>query len=143
MKKWPIRIGRGVAMGMGWGAAWVPVALLVALIVDPNDSMDEPWLLVGMLPGFLCGAVFSAVAGIADGRRGLDELSFIPAGARGVLSGLLVAGSWLGLALLSDPSNWLLNAVVVSSLTVLSAVSGVAAALLARMGRNGASAHVA
>ena len=130
-------------MGLGWGAAWVPAALLVGLIVDPNDSMDEPWLLVGMLPGFLCGAVFSAVAGIADGRRGLDELSFIPAGARGVLSGLLVGGLWLVVALLSDPPNWLLNAVVVSSLTVLSAVSGVAAALLARMGRNGASAHVA
>ena len=110
MKKWPIRIGRGVAMGLGWGAAWVPVALLVARIVDPNDSMDEPWLVVGMLPGFLCGAVFSAVAGIADGRRGLDELSFIPAGARGVLSGLLVGGLWLVLALVSDPPNWLLNA---------------------------------
>ena len=143
MKKWPIRVGRGVAMGLGWGAAWVPAALLVGLIVDPNDSMDEPWLLVGMLPGFLCGAVFSAVAGIADGRRGLDELSLIPAGAQGVLSGLLVGGLWLVVALLSDPPNWLLNAVVVSSLTVLSAVSGVAAALLARMGRNGASAHVA
>jgi hypothetical protein len=82
------------------------------------------------------------VAGIADGRRGLDELSLIPAGAQGVLSGLLVGGLWLVVALLSDPPNWLLNAVVVSSLTVLSAVSGVAAAL-ARLGRNGASAHVA
>jgi hypothetical protein len=50
MKKWPIRVSRGIAMGLGWGAAWVPAALLVALIVDPNDSMDEPWLLVGMLP---------------------------------------------------------------------------------------------
>jgi len=143
MKKWPIRIGRGVAMGLGWGAAWIPVALLVALIVDPNDSMDEPWLVVGMLPGFLCGAVFSVVAGIADGRRGLDELSFIPAGARGVLSGLVVGGLWLVLALISDPPNWLLNAVVVSSLTLLSAVSGVGAALLARLGKNGASARVA
>jgi hypothetical protein len=70
-------------MGLGWGAAWVPVALLIALIVDPNDSMDEPWLLVGMLPGFLCGAVFSAVAGIPDSRRGLNELSLSQAGARG------------------------------------------------------------
>ena len=127
MKKWLIRIGRGVAMGLGWGVAWVPVALLVGLIVDPNDSMDEPWLVVGMLPGFLCGAVFSAVAGIADGRHGLDELSFSRAGAWGVASGLLVGGLWLVLALLSDPPQWLLNRVVVGSLTLLSAVSGVGA----------------
>jgi hypothetical protein len=142
MKKWLISIGRGVAMGLGWGAAWVPVALLVAVIVDPNDSMDEPWLVVGMLPGFLCGAVFSAVAGIADGRHGLDELSFSRAGALGVASGLLVGGLWLVLALLSDPPQWLLNVVVVGSLTLLSAVSGVGAALLARMGKNDASARV-
>lgn len=142
MKKWLIRIGRGVAMGLGWGAAWVPVALLAALILDPNDSMDEPWLVVGMLPGFLCGAVFSAVAGIADGRHGLDELSSGRAGALGVASGLLVGGLWLVLALLSDPPQWLLNVVVVGSLTLLSAVSGVGAALLARMGKNAASARV-
>jgi hypothetical protein len=142
MKKWLISIGRGVAMGLGWGAAWVPVALLVAVILDPNDSMDEPWLVVGMLPGFLCGAVFSAVAGIADGRHGLDELSFSRAGALGVASGLLVGGLWLVLALLSDPPRWVLNVVVVGSLTLLSAVSGVGAALLARMVKNDASARV-
>jgi hypothetical protein len=141
MKKWLIRIGRGVAMGLGWGAASVPVALLVALIVDPNDSMDEPWLLVGVLSGFLCGAVFSAIAGI-DGRRRLDELSLSRAGARGVVSGLLVGGLWLGLALLSDPPRWLLNVVVIGSLILLSAVSGVGA-LLAKMGKNDASTQVA
>ena len=75
--------------------------------------------------------MFSAVAGGADGRRGLDELSFNRAGARGVVSGLLVGGLWLVLALLSDPPQWLLNGVVVGSLTLLSAVSGVGAALLA------------
>lgn len=143
MKKWRIRIGRGVAMGLGWGAAWVPVALLAALIVDPNDSMDEPWLVVGMLAGFLCGAVFSEVAGIAAGRHGLDELSLSRAGAHGVASGLLVGGLWLVLALLSDPPRWLLNGVVLGSLTLLSAVSGVGAALLARIGNNDASARVA
>ena len=142
MEKWMIRIGRGVAMGLGWGAAWVPVALLVAVILDPNDSMDEPWLVVGMLPGFLCVAVFSAVAVIADGRHGLDELSFSRAGALGVASGLLVGGLLLVLALLSDPPQWLLNVVVVGSLTLLSAVSGVGAALLARRGKNDASARV-
>jgi hypothetical protein len=132
MKEWLIAICRGAAMGLGWGAAWVPLALLVALIVDPKDSMDEPWVIAGMLPGFLCGAVFSVVTGIANRRRRLDELSFGQAGARGMMSGLLVGGVWLVLALVSDPPQWLLYAVVVGSLTLLSAVSGVGTAWLAR-----------
>ena len=131
------RDGSGLGRGMGAGG--------FAGRTDrrSNDSMDEPWLVVGMLPGFLCGAVFSAVAGIADRRHGLDELSFSRAGAWGVASGLLVGGLWLVLALLSDPPQWLLNLVVVGSLTLLSAVSGVGAALMARMRKNDASPRVA
>jgi hypothetical protein len=37
------------------------------------------------------------------------------------MSGLLVGGCWLVLALVSDPPRWQLYAVVVSSLTLLSA----------------------
>lgn len=141
-KEWLIGICRGAGMGLGWGAAWVPVALLISVIVDANDSMDEPWLIVGMLPGLLCGAVFSAVAGIATGRRGFDELSFSRAGALGMVSGLLVGGFWLVLALVSDPPQWLLYTVVVGSLTLLSAVSGVGTAWLAKIGKNNPRAHV-
>lgn len=115
------------ALGLGWGAAWVPVALLVMLVVDPDGSMDEPWVLVGLYPGFLCGAVFRAVAG-----RGLDELPLRRAGARGLVSGLVVAGGWSVLAWASDIPNRSLYAVVVGSLALLSAVSGVGTAWLAR-----------
>jgi hypothetical protein len=59
------------------------------------------------------------------------------------VSGLLVGGLWVVVALLSDPPKWLLNVVVVGSLTLLSAVSGVGAALLARMLKNRASANAA
>jgi hypothetical protein len=141
MKEWLTGICRGAAMGLGWGASWVPLALLIALIVDPDDSMDEPWLIVGMLAGFLCGAVFSAVAGIASGRR-LDELSFSRAGAWGMVSGLVVGGFWLVLALVSDPPQWLLYSVVVGSLILLSAISGVGTACLASLGKNNPRAHV-
>jgi|RhiMethySRZTD1v2_1073278.scaffolds.fasta_scaffold2979596_1 hypothetical protein len=140
MKEWLTGIRRGAAMGLGWGASWVPFALLTALIVDPDDSMDEPWLIVGMLPGFLCGAVFSAVARTANGRR-LDEVSLSRAGVRGMVSGVLVGGFWLVLALVSDPPQWLLYAVVVVSLIVLSAVSGIGTAWLARMAKNNPRAH--
>lgn len=131
-----IGIRRGAALGLCWGAAWVPLALLIMLIVDPDDSMDEPWALVGLYPGFLCGAVFWAAAGMANGFRGLAELPLGRAGARGMVSGLLVAGGWTALVLGSDAPNWPLYAVVTGSLTLLSAVSGVATAWLARRGKN-------
>jgi hypothetical protein len=134
-------VGRAAAMGIGWGAAWVPLAVLVALIVDPHDSMDEPWLIVGLLPGFLCGVVFAAVAGRTTGRRFAD-LSFGRAGTRGMVSGLLVGAFWLVLALLSDPPQWLLYMVVVGSLTLLSVLSGVGTAWLARMGKHHQRARI-
>ena len=36
--------------------------------------MDEMWLAIGAYPGFLCGAVFYGVVGIADDRRGIDTV---------------------------------------------------------------------
>lgn len=135
MKQRPKRIRGAVLMALTWAVAWAPVGLWIGIIVDPNGSMDEPWVLVGTYPGFLCGAVFSAVLGIAEGRRGLAELSLSRVGAWGAVSGLLVGVLWLVVVLLSDPPQWLLNAVVVVSLTLLSAVSGVGSALLARMAK--------
>ena len=44
-------------------------------------------------------------------------------------------------ALVSDPPQWLLYAVVVVSLIVLSAVSGIGTAWLARMAKNNPRAH--
>lgn len=49
-KDWFIGLWRGAATGPGWGAAWVPLALLIGLIVDSDDSMDEPWLTADIRP---------------------------------------------------------------------------------------------
>ena len=141
MKKWLIRIGRAAMMGLAWAAAWVPVGLLAGWLMV--GELEPEWIGGPLYAGFLCGAMFSAVVGIADGRRGLDEMSLPRSGARGAVSGLLVGALWVVLVLSSDPPQWLLEGAVVGSLTLLSAVSGVGSALLARMGKNDASAHVA
>lgn len=52
--------------------------------------MDEPWLVVGAFPGFLCGVVFFTLLRIAEGRRRLHELSVPRVASWGALSGLLV-----------------------------------------------------
>jgi hypothetical protein len=51
----------------------------------------EPEHIGGSLyAGFLCGAIFSELAGIASGRRRLDEMSFAQAAAWGAAGGLVV-----------------------------------------------------
>jgi hypothetical protein len=106
-------------------------------------ELEPEWIGGPLYAGFLCGAMFSAVAGIADGRRGLDEISLARSSTLGAVSGLLAGALWVVLVLASDPPQWLLEGAVVGSLTILSAVSGVGSALLARIGKNDASVHVA
>ncbi|HZG63064.1 MAG TPA: hypothetical protein VEY13_06070 [Rubrobacteraceae bacterium] len=133
MKKWLGHIGGAVLMGLTWAVIWAPVAVLLGLIVDPDGSMDEMWVAIGAYPGFLCGVLFSAVLGIAEGRRGFDELSLSRVGAWGAVTGLLVG---MLPFLIGESSSelplWLLGVVVIGSITLLSAVSAVGSALLSR-----------
>jgi hypothetical protein len=71
------RLGRwavilAVVSGIGWLVA------LPALVVDPTADAFVPWgilLLVGLIPGFVCGIAASIVAFLAQIRRGERALS--------------------------------------------------------------------
>lgn len=130
---WLGRVRGAVLMGLTWAAAWALVAVLIGMIVDPDGSMDEMWVAVGGYPGFLCGVVSSAVLGIAGGRRRSDELSLSHVGAWGAAAGLLVGVLPF---VLGEPTSeiplWQLGAVVIGSITLLSAVSAIGSALLSR-----------
>ena len=133
MKKWLGRIGGAVLIGLTWAVVWAPVAVLIGLIVDPDGSMDEMWVAIGAYPGFLCGVLFYAVLGIAEGRSGLDELPLSSVGIWGGVSGLLVGVlPFLIGESTSELPPWLLGVVVIGSITLLSAVSAVGSALLSR-----------
>lgn len=132
--KWLRRIGGAVLMGLVWAVVWAPVAVLIGtMIVDPDNSMDEMWFVVGAYPGFLCGALFSVVLGIAGGHRRFDELSVSRVAAWGAMSGLLVGVLPF---VLGTPSTelplWRLAAAVIGSVTLMSAVSAVGSVLLFR-----------
>ena len=130
--KWPRRIRGAALMGLTWAVLWAPVGVLVGMLVDPDGAMEEPWLLVGAYPGFLGGVAFAAVLGIAGRRRRFGELSIPRFAAWGAAGGLLVGALWLALALASDPPRWVLHAVVVGSVTLLSSISAAASLALAR-----------
>lgn len=137
MKNWLRRICGAVLMGLTWAVVWVPVGPLIGMIVDPDGSRDEPWVVVGAYPGFLCGVVFSMVLWVAEGRRRFDELSLSRAAAWGAVAGLLVGV--LPFVLGSQNTNgrplWLLPVVVIGSVTLLSAVSAPVSVALARWWR--------
>jgi hypothetical protein len=137
------RISRALVTALAWAVTWLPIGLLIGFIVDRDGSMDEPWIGVGTFPGFLCGAVFGLVTGMAIGRRTLDELSLPRSGFYGAMSGLLVSVVWLALVLASDPPKWAFELSVVCAITVLSAVSGVLTALVARAMKSDVSANTA
>ncbi len=134
MKKWLKRIRAALLMGLTWAVVWLPVGLMIGMILDRDGAMDEPWIVVGTLPGFLAGVMFSAVLGIAARRRRLEELSVAKVGGWGVVAGLLLGSLWFVSGDQGpDAKNvWLLPLVVISSITLLSAVSAAGSLVLAR-----------
>ena len=137
MKQWLRRVRGAVGMGLTWALVWAPVAVLVGTqIVDPDNSMDEMWVMIGALPGFLSGVIFSALLGIAAGRRRLDELSIARVGGWGAAAGLLIG---ILPFVLGDSEGgrpvWPLAVVVITSITLLGAVSAAGSLALAQRAR--------
>jgi hypothetical protein len=139
---------RGAALtGLAWAVVWGPMGVLAGMIVDPDGSMDEMWVAIGAYPGFLCGAVFFAVLGIAERRRGLDGSPLSRVAAWGAAAGVLVGALPFAIG---EPTSrvplWQLLAGFAGSTTLLGAVSAVATALLVRhlaRGRRPAGAGLA
>jgi hypothetical protein len=133
IKKWLRGVRRALLIGLTWAAVWAPIGVLIGMIVDPDESMDEMWFLVGAYPGFLCGAIFSTLLGFAESRRRFDELSLPQSAVWGAVSGVLVGV--LPFALGTPTKEfplWLLGVAIIGSVTLLSAVSAVGSALIAR-----------
>lgn len=135
MKKWLRRIRAAVTMGLLWAVPWAVVAVLIGLVVDPNESMDEMWWVIGAYPGFLGGVLFSVVLAIAERRRSLSELSIRRFGAWGAAAGLVIGVLPF---MLGTPSADLdvarLATVVMGSFTLMSALSAAGSLALARRG---------
>ncbi len=148
MQTWLKRIRSTVSMGLAWGVAWAPIAVLLGVfVIDPDNSMDEMWFIVGAYPGFLCGALFSALRGLGEGDRRLDQLSLPRAGAWAVVSGVLVGALPFALGSQNPENPSWLGLAILGTISLLSAVSAVGSVLIARAakkrGSRGASAALA
>ena len=125
-----------ILVALAWAVVWSPVGVLAGIIVDPGGSLNEMWVVIGAYPGFLCGAVFSAVIGIAEGRRGFDEMALSRVAAWGAVSGLLVGVLPFVLGTVNTTLPlWLWGIVTAGAVTILSSASAVGTALIARIAK--------
>jgi hypothetical protein len=137
MKKWQRHLRNAVVMGVAWALVWAPIAVLIGTtIIDPDNSMDEMWVVIGAYPGFLCAVIFSAMLSVAERGRRLFELPLARAGGWGALAGVLVGvfPFTVGTPTTAVPL-WLLGVTVIGTITLMSAVSAVGSVLLARMAK--------
>ncbi len=147
MKRWARLVRGAVGMGVSWATAWVAVGLLIGVssVLFPAfpwdaffDVFDAP-LPALAIPGFIGGALFSVLLGIAGRRRRFEQLSLPTFTAWGALGGLLLglvptAMVAAGLATLGPQFHGPLQlaAVIAGPLTLLSAASASATLLVAR-----------
>ncbi len=145
MKKWLRRIRGAVGMGLTWAAGWALFGVLIGVssVLLPGlpwdlffEVFDAP-LPALAIPGFVGGALFSTVLGIAGRRRRFDELSLPRFGAWGAVGGVLLSlvPAAMVAAGLATPAVdvWLVTAVISGPLALLSAVSASGSLMLARM----------
>jgi hypothetical protein len=134
-------------MGLTWAAAWAVGGVLigVASILTPGlpwnsffEVFDAP-LPALAVPGFVGGALFSIVLGVAARRRRFDELSIPRFAAWGALGGLmlsLVPAAMSGVGLLTQTGEgeglWKATAVISGPFILFSALSAAGSLFLAR-----------
>ena len=133
MTQWPKRIRGALGTGLIWALFWAPVAIVVGTrLIDPDDSMDEMWFMVGALPGFLSGVVFSSLVSSLARHRKLRELSILRVGGWGAIAG---AATGVLPFILGDTGGrpWIgLAAGVISTFALLSAISAAGSLALAQ-----------
>lgn len=141
------RIRGALGMGLTWAVGWALVGLLLGVTSRllpflPWNSLFEIFdapLPALAIPGFVGGALFSVVLGVAARHRRFDELSLPGFAAWGALGGVLLslvpaALSALGLVTLAPGGAglWQLTAIICVPLALLSAASAAGSLLLAR-----------
>ena len=99
MQKWLRRIRGAVGMGLTWAVAWAGVGILIGVtsLLLPGLPWDRFFAIFDAplpalaVPGFVGGAVFSILLGVAARRRRFSELSLPLFAVCGAVGGLLLA----------------------------------------------------
>ena len=149
MRKLLKRFRGAIGMGLTWAAGWAVFGILigVASMLTPSLPFWDPFFEIFdaplpalAVPGFIGGALFSIVLGIAGRHRRFDELSVSRFAAWGAVGGFLLSilpatMNAVGLAELGGDDSrgiWQLTATIAIPLTLLCAASAAGSLLIAR-----------
>jgi hypothetical protein len=151
--KWLKRVRGAIGMGLTWAAGWAVFGLVIGVSsrLFPNllpwdaffNVFDAPLPALG-LPGFIAGALFSIVLGIAGRGRRFSDLSVPAFAAWGAFGGLmlsLVPALLVAIGLASRDETgtlgtWQLTVTIAVPLILLSALSAAVSLIVARMGED-------
>ena len=125
MDRWIRRVRGAIGMGLTWAAAWFAggmAILITSLILTGSTGADVPYPVGFGAFGFVAGVTFSAVLGLAEGRRRFDEMSMARFAGWGALGGFLLSAGFVGLVSLIEGPAFL------SNLAILGPVFGIAGA---------------
>ena len=119
-------------MGLTWAVGWAPVGAAVGSVValvtgGPLAGVVQSMFLYSA-SGFVVGAVFSGLLGIAEGRRRFGEMSLGRFATWGALGGLLISPY----TVFDGMAVTLTSVIGVGVVTLLSAASAAASLSLAR-----------
>jgi hypothetical protein len=123
-------LGMGLVWAFGWGAVGGVMELLANFI--PRLNVVDMWIQPFVIGGFVAGAFFSLVLGIAARNKRFEELSVLRFTVWGTIGGLLA-----GVA----PTALFGPSLVIVPLMVLSAASAAATLAIARGGKQPALAE--
>src|SRR5262245_57308957 len=91
MRTWMRRLKAAVVMGLVWGIAWAVIGgTLMEGIFDRDGRIMDMWPQLLAITGFLGGAFFSIVLGIAAHAKKFSELSTNRFTAFGAGAGVLL-----------------------------------------------------
>ena len=149
MKPWVRRVRGALGMGVVWAVGWALAGLLIGVtsVLTPFLPWDRFFAVFDAplpalaIPGFVGGAIFSIVLGIAARRRRFSELSFPRFVGWGAVGGVLlslVPDAMVAVGLASREGGTIdsmfVAPVIVVPLVLLSTASAAVTLALARRG---------
>ena len=144
MKTWQRRVRGAIGLGVAWAVGWVFVGVLIGVasnlvpgtVFDTFFEVFDAPLPALAMPGFLGGVLFSAVLGVAERGRRVEQLSLARVAAWGAAGGLLLAlvpATLVAAGLATaNVDVWRLTAMIGVPLTLLGTLSATGSLLVAR-----------
>jgi hypothetical protein len=91
MKKWMSGIRGAVLMIVLWVVGWgLGFGGIMEAFVDPDGKVQDVWLTVLAVPGFIGGIIFSALLLIAERRSSFDRVPLFHFALWGAVTGVVL-----------------------------------------------------